>query len=74
MLGSWSQDPVMVSKYITNIEKIIMRRRIINNIVLPIGRGIAVLFTRYRNESRVNEKRHEKSNMSGPIPPSNHSF
>ena len=42
MIGPWSQDPGLVSKQITNIENIIIGISIINNLVLPSGRGVYV--------------------------------
>ena len=39
MTGSWSQYPGLVIKQITKIDRIIIRRRIINNILLPSGKG-----------------------------------
>ena len=43
MIGPWSQDPGLVSKQITNIENIIIIGiSIINNLVLPSGRGVYV--------------------------------
>ena len=76
MIGSWSRDPGLVSNQITKIGKIIKRRWMITNVVLPSGWGIAVSLTRVISESRVIERRHtrNKNNMSGPSPPSNHSF
>ena len=60
MIGSWSQDPVLVSKHITNIYKIIMLRRIINDAVLTSGRGVAVSCKRVRIKSIVTENRQDK--------------
>ena len=40
MIGSWSQDLGLVIKHITNIDKIIIRRITMNNLVLTSGRGI----------------------------------
>ena len=73
---SWSRDTGLVSNEITNIEKRIKRRRIITNVVLPSGWGIAVCWKIARSDSRVIERRDIKdnNNRGGPSPPSNHSF
>ena len=60
MTGYWLQDSVLVSKHITNIDKIIMGIRIINNEVLPSGRLIDVCWTRVISESRVTKRRQDK--------------
>ena len=75
-IGSLSQDPGLVSDDITNIEKIIKRRRIITNVVLTRGWGIDVRWKRAISDSRVIERRDMKyrDNISRPSPPSNHSF
>ena len=39
IIGSWSQDPGLVSNDITNIEKRINLRPIITNVVLSSGWG-----------------------------------
>ena len=76
MIIYWSQDPGLVSDDITNIEKIIKRRRIITNVVLTRGWGIDVRWKRAISDSRVIERRDMKyrDNISRPSPPSNHSF
>ena len=57
------------------MNKIIMLIRIINNIVLPSERGIAVIWIRISFKSRVTKKDEiHKTNISGETPPSNHSF
>ena len=73
MIGSWSQYTGMVSN---NITKIIKWIRIITNAVLPSGWGVGVFLKIDRSESRVVERRYvrNRNNMSGPSPPSNHSF
>ena len=43
----WSQGPGLVSK---QMSKTIILRRIINNVVLPSVRRIAVIWTRIRSE------------------------
>ena len=70
--GSWLQDIGLASK---KMNKIIMRRRRINIVVMPDGMGIAVIWIGISCESRAT-KIYEiyKTNMSGEIPPSNHSF
>ena len=60
MIGSWSQDPGLVSKHITNIDKIIKIIRILNDVVLPSGRGISLYQTIVSSESRVTEKVQDK--------------
>ena len=60
MVGSWSKSSGLVSKHITNLEKIIMQKSMINNLVLSSERGIAVCWKIFITESRVTEKRHDK--------------
>ena len=60
MTGSWSYYPGLVSKHITNIDKIIMGRVIINNAVLTSGRLIAVCWTRTIIELKVTKRRKDK--------------
>ena len=76
MILSCSRDPGLVSDEITNIEKGIKWIQIIINVVLPIGWGIDVFWTRASSGSRVLESRYtkDKNNIGGPCPPSNNSF
>ena len=60
MIGSWSKYTGLVSKKIIKIYKLLMRRRIINNVVLHSVRGINVSWTRVSSESIVTEKRQDK--------------
>ena len=60
MIGSWSQYPGLVSKHITKIDKIIIRRSIMNNLVLPNGMGIDISRTIIISELRVTEERQNK--------------
>ena len=75
-IGSWSQDPGLVSNDITKIEKRINLRRIITNVVLSSGWGVYVCWTRASSGSIVIEGRDmkDKNNIGGLSPPSNHSF
>ena len=60
MIGYWSQYPGFVSKHITKTDKIIMRVRIIDNVVTTSGKRIYVCCTKSSSEFIVNEKRHRK--------------
>ena len=71
MIGYWSQDQKLVSNQITNIDKIIKRKQIINNAALPMERGISVFCTRPRSELIVITRRQM---INSPISPSNKSF
>ena len=57
MTGYWPQGQGLVSK---QMNKIIMWRRIINNVVLPIGSRISVIWIIIIGESMVTEKRQDK--------------
>ena len=76
MIGYWTQDSGLVSNQITNIEMIIKWIRIITNVVLTNGWGIYASCKIFRNESRggLRSDIRNKNNISGTIPPSNHSF
>ena len=76
MIGSWSQDPGLVSNDINNIEKRINLRPIITNVVLSSGWGIGIGSTRSRSDSRGTQSRYikYKNYIDGTSPPSNHSF
>ena len=57
MTESWSQGPGIVRKYII---KTIIRRRIINNVLLISEISISVSLTIIRNEERLTKKRQDK--------------
>ena len=57
MTGYWPQGQGLVSK---QMNKIIMWRRIINNVVLPSGSRISIIWIIIISESMVTEKRQDK--------------
>ena len=75
-IGSWSQDPVLVSNGITNIDKRIKLIRIITNLFPTSGFGVDVYWTSSSSGLIVVEKRgmRDKNNIGGPIPQSNNIF
>ena len=60
MIGSWERDPVLVSDEITKIEKLKKWIKIIINVVLSSGWGIAICWTRSISDSRETETRDTK--------------
>ena len=60
MIGSWSRDPGLVSDEITKIEKGKKWIKIITNVVLSRGWGVAVCWTRSSSDSKETETRDTK--------------
>ena len=76
MIGYWSQDTGLLSNKITKIDKGKKWTKIITNVVLPGGWGIAVCWTISISDSGETETRDmkDKNNIGGSIPQSNHIF